>query len=185
MSTIERVTDLEKTPNPDLVDRAAVAERLGVRASTVSRWYRRSMLPQPDLRIGSEDVWLWKTVHDWSGSRGRSIPALRLPDRDRVPDVVDVAEIARRLRVTGRTAAAWHRSGLMPEPDYRLASTDAWLWENIEKWARASVGRTPGLARPRHVVLPTGRSEFDGPHLRLPYDASGSWPPLRRRRRRR
>ncbi len=170
VSTLTDMTTREKEPKPDLVDRAALAARLGVSDATVSRWFRRSILPPRDLRVGAQDVWLWATVYEWAGERSRSIASFRSQDHFQLPDVVDLAEIVDRLKVPGRTAAIWLRSGLLPAPDYRWDTTDAWLWETIERWALMMAGRIPGLARPRDLPRPTRTKEPSGPHLRLPKD---------------
>jgi hypothetical protein len=149
---------------PDLVDQAALAERLGVPPTTASRWFRRAILPPPDLRVGSTDLWMWETVRDWAGKRSRSLRKPK-PRRTAIPvEIVDLSALARRLGVPGRTAASWHRRGLLPEPDYRWETTDGWLWDTIDRWARSNAGRVPGLFRSGDRATASPRDP-DGPRL--------------------
>lgn len=121
---------------PDLIGRAEMAERLGVGASTIDRWQRRSILPEPDLRFGSQDVWLWDTVRDWAKHKSRFRRRRQISE---IPDVVDLDDLAVRLGVDDRTIEHWQRRRFLPEPDYRWEKADGWLWRNVERWARNSL----------------------------------------------
>lgn len=154
-----------KGQKPDLVDQAAIAERLGVGTSTVSRWFRRSVLPPPDLRVGTTDLWFWEAVHKWAGQRSRSIWFRKTRTRRTPPDVVDLVELASRLGVSSRTAATWQRSELLPKPDYEWETTQAWLWTTIERWSVRGAGRIPGLFRPDEPAPVPSVREPSGPRL--------------------
>ena len=127
---------------PDLIGRAEMAERLGVGASTIDRWQRRSILPEPDLRFGSQDVWLWETVRDWAKHKSRFRRKRQIVD---IPDVVDLDDLAVRLGVDDRTIEQWQRRRFLPEPDYRWEKADGWLWHNVQRWARASLAGSQDL----------------------------------------
>ena len=119
---------------PDLVDRAGLAERLGVSGSTMNRWYRRSVLPEPDIRLGAQEVWLWDTIREWAKERSR----FHTRERHRqAPDVVDLHALAQRLDLDPGVAEAWHQDGRLPEPDYRWEKADGWLWGTIVEWERS------------------------------------------------
>ncbi len=148
---------------PDLVGRAELAERLGVNASTMSRWHRRSILPDPDLVLDGQELWLWDTVREWTRHRFTQRRAVSVA----VPDIVALADLADRLGMDGRTIDLWHKSGFLPEPDYRWESTEGWLWETIDRWSHSGLsGRTPWL-NPPDVTAPTHPSQPDGPKLRI------------------
>lgn len=42
-----------------------IAEALGARRQTVSQWFKRGHLPDPDERLASGPVWLAKTIEPW------------------------------------------------------------------------------------------------------------------------
>lgn len=47
-----------------------VAERIGAKPDTVSRYYRDGRLPEPDAQIGARQVgWLPETIDAWNASR--------------------------------------------------------------------------------------------------------------------
>lgn len=147
---------------PDLIGRAEMAERLGVGASTIDRWQRRSILPDPDLRLGSQDVWLWDTVRDWAKHKSRFRRKRQIID---IPDVVDLDDLAVRLGVDDRTIEQWQRRRFLPEPDYRWEKVDGWLWQNVQRWARASLA---GSQDGRGQSEATGRTrQPSGPALKV------------------
>ncbi len=55
-----------------------------------------------------------------------------------VPDLVDEADIAARLRAKRRDLGRMRRRGVLPEPTLRFKGHDIWSWEAIESWARRS-----------------------------------------------
>ncbi|MBT8215822.1 MAG: hypothetical protein HKN74_04745 [Acidimicrobiia bacterium] len=145
---------------PDLVGRAEMAERLGVGVSTIDRWQRRSILPEPDLRFGPQDVWLWDTVREWAKHKSRF---RRKRQAVEVPDVVDLDGLAVRLGVDDRTIEQWQRRRFLPEPDYRWESADGWLWANVQRWARTSLA---GSHESRGIPEPAVRTQTpSGPRL--------------------
>ncbi len=146
----------EPVGKPDLVGLAEITERLGVAPSTVSRWYRRSTFPEPDLRVGRHDLWLWGTVLVWSKRRNRI--GLKPPSAV-LPDIVDVSGVADRLMIDRRTVEVWVQTGAFPRPDYRWAGDGAWLWKTVELWYRTSRSQVPRIAasrRPSGPRLTTG-----------------------------
>jgi hypothetical protein len=108
---------------PDLVDRAALAERLGVNASTVSRWQRRTVLPNPDVVLDGTDLWLWETVREWARHRSRFRKQQPATPVD-VAEIIHAGEFADRLGVDARTVEIWGAKGSLPEPDYRWEAVD-------------------------------------------------------------
>ncbi len=60
------------------------------------------------------------------------------------PDVVDAAEVARRLGVKPKTVTIWtQRENVgFPEPDWIIGGRPAWRWSVVERWARKT-GRLP------------------------------------------
>lgn len=126
-----------------------MANRLGVGPATMSRWHRRSVLPAPDLRIGTLDLWMWETVRQWGKQRSRfgKRPTQPAP----TPDIVDAAGVADRLAVDARTVENWICTGAFPRPDYRWGTTEAWLWETVEGWSRTSLSQLPQVP-PSHAA---------------------------------
>lgn len=49
---------------------------------------------------------------------------------------VGLTEIARRLGVEQDTARQWHKRGLLPKHRWVVSSRPAWLWSDVEAWAR-------------------------------------------------
>jgi uncharacterized protein YjcR len=56
---------------PDVVDVAEIAQRLGVKQSTVHVWRYRNLLPEPDWTISGQPAWQWATVKRWAKKTGR------------------------------------------------------------------------------------------------------------------
>lgn len=65
------------------------------------------------------------------------------------PDVVDTAEIARRLGVERDTVHRWRQryvrlkrgqpvTRYFPDPDYDLDVGPVWLWKTVKKWGVAT-----------------------------------------------
>jgi predicted DNA-binding transcriptional regulator AlpA len=54
---------------PALLDRAAVAARLGVHPDSITRYRNRGGFPDPDVRLGRSDGWLPETVDTWQANR--------------------------------------------------------------------------------------------------------------------
>ena len=50
-------------------------------------------------------------------------------------DLVDLPEIASRLKVKTGTAHAWRNRGLLPDPTWDFAGGPVWDWHAIEAWA--------------------------------------------------
>jgi len=130
-----------------------MANRLGVGPATMSRWHRRSVLPAPDLRIGTLELWMWETVRQWGKqrSRFRKRPTRPVP----TPDIVDATGVADRLAVDARTIENWIRTGTFPRPDYRWGTIEAWLWETVEAWSRTSLPQLPQVPAPHAASGPT------------------------------
>ena len=150
---------------PDLVDRVEIGERLGVSAATVSRWHRRSILPQPDLVLGPVEMWKWETIGEWAKDRSRFAKRYR---RTEMPDLVDLAGIADRLQMNRQIIDNWHRNKRLPVPDYRWQAGDVWLWETIDKWQETQLaGRSLGLPQrsDRSVTVRPARPR--GPKLQV------------------
>ena len=63
---------LPAPPEPaddDLLDRIALAERLGLHPRTVQRMVSRGELPRPCLSAGGRPRWLWSYVLDYCRRR--------------------------------------------------------------------------------------------------------------------
>ncbi|MDH3606880.1 MAG: hypothetical protein OER12_07780 [Acidimicrobiia bacterium] len=150
---------------PDLVDRAEIGERLGVNAATVSRWHRRSILPEPDRRLGPLEIWNWGTIGEWAKDRSRFAKNDR---RREMPDLVDLAGIADRLELNQQIIENWYRNQRLPAPDYRWAAGDVWLWDTIDTWQQTQLaGRSIGLpTRGEGSLSPPSRPS--GPKLQIP-----------------
>ena len=54
----------------DIVDRAAIAARLGTTPGTVKSWEHRPVdFPSPLVRLAIGPVWEWETVEQWAKAR--------------------------------------------------------------------------------------------------------------------
>ena len=51
---------------PDIVSAPEIAQRLGVRPSTVHQWRQRRLLPEPEAVLGHTPVWTWTTIEAWA-----------------------------------------------------------------------------------------------------------------------
>lgn len=50
-------------------------------------------------------------------------------------DLVGIAEIAARARVTKDAVQQWRRRDLgFPVPEVTLAATPVWVWSDVERW---------------------------------------------------
>jgi hypothetical protein len=49
-------------------------------------------------------------------------------------ELVDLEGVADRLGVKHQTARQWRTRGVLPEPDFPLASP-TWMWSTIRAWA--------------------------------------------------
>ena len=126
------------------------ARRLDLRADVIWRFHKRGSFPAPDLTFGSDSIWVWNRIEQWSDTTFR---ALRLPPRDPsvfTLDLVDLDEIARRLECRRPIVGVWRYSNTLPWPDYRFSSGDAWLWRTIEEWERRAGRILSPLVRHRH-----------------------------------
>ncbi len=151
---------------PDLVDRAGIAERLGVSAPTVSRWHRRSILPEPDMRLGATELWNWNTIGEWAKDRSRFA---KHRTRSETPALVELPGVAEQLGVEIQIVENWHRNGLLPAPDYRWETVDAWLGETITAWSRARLsGRMTGGAEFEVRPIEAREAHPSGPRLTVP-----------------
>lgn len=56
---------------PDIVDVGDIAERLGVKQSTVHVWRYRNLLPEPEWDISGQPAWRWVTIRKWAEQTGR------------------------------------------------------------------------------------------------------------------
>jgi hypothetical protein len=56
----------------NLVDLAAIAERLNVPKDTVNKWRHRGLLPEPDYPLAVGPVWEWATIETWARQTGRT-----------------------------------------------------------------------------------------------------------------
>lgn len=54
---------------PGYLTAAEVAERMGVKTTTVHRELHRKRLPEPDARVGRSPVWKEKTILDHLAAR--------------------------------------------------------------------------------------------------------------------
>lgn len=153
---------------PDLVDRAALAERLGVNASTVARWHRRSILPEPDAVVADQELWVWKTVREWARHKSRF--GKRPTSPVEAVDIVILADLTDRLGVAERTIAVWRANGHLPQPDYRWEATDAWLGATVDEWAHTTPsGRLSSMnGRPPVAGEERRPREPSGPRLHIP-----------------
>jgi predicted DNA-binding transcriptional regulator AlpA len=64
--------DIDAT-HPDhphrLLDRAAVASRLGVHPDSITRYGARGDFPEPDATFGRSPAWLPETIDNWQANR--------------------------------------------------------------------------------------------------------------------
>ncbi|NNC92463.1 MAG: hypothetical protein HKN80_08200 [Acidimicrobiia bacterium] len=163
---------------PDLVDRAALAERLGVNASTVGRWKRRGVLPTPDVVLDGTELWLWETVRDWARQRSR-FRKTQAVTPVQVAEIIHAGQFAERLGVDARTVEIWHAKGQLPEPDYRWESVDGWLAGTIDEWARATLsGRLRSVGDDIEPAPRRQPSPPSGPKLRVTAAVSAVLEPL-------
>lgn len=65
----------------DLLDRAAVAARLGVHPDSITRYRARDGFPEPDAMFGRSPAWLPETVDTWKANR----PKMGRPRKDATP----------------------------------------------------------------------------------------------------
>lgn len=56
---------------PDPVGIKEIAERLGVKRTTVDRWLQRKLMPPPTWQIGGRPAWEWDDVEQWAIRTGR------------------------------------------------------------------------------------------------------------------
>jgi transcriptional regulator with XRE-family HTH domain len=160
---------------PNLVDRAALAKRLGVNASTMSRWQRRNVLPDPDVVLDRTDLWLWETVREWARHRSsfRKRPTV-------IAEIVHAGEIADRLGVDARTVEIWHAKRPLPEPDYRWKTIDGWLAETIDRWAETTLlGRVGSVGARAEPAPGRQRPALSGSRLSVTAAVSAVLEPLR------
>jgi predicted DNA-binding transcriptional regulator AlpA len=52
-----------------LLDRAAVAARLGVHPDSITRYRGRGDFPEPDATFGRSPAWLPETIDAWQANR--------------------------------------------------------------------------------------------------------------------
>jgi len=55
--------------SPAILDRRAVAARLGLDPDTVTDFVRRGVMPKPDGRVGPAPYWHEATIAEWEASR--------------------------------------------------------------------------------------------------------------------
>ncbi len=80
-TTRSTVGGVPADPNAEWWTIADVAEFLGVRDTTVSTYYLRGQMPQPDNRFARSPVWRPSTVVEWNRQRpGRGWRATREKD---------------------------------------------------------------------------------------------------------
>jgi transcriptional regulator with XRE-family HTH domain len=164
---------------PDLVDRAALAERLGVNASTVSRWQRRTVLPGPDVVLDGTDLWLWDTVREWARHRSRFRKQQKATPAE-VAEIIHAGQFADRLGVDPRTIEIWHAKRYLPEPDYRWEAVDGWLGETIDQWAQTTLsGRLRSIDAPAESSPSPRSAAPSGPTLRVTAAVSAVLEPLK------
>ncbi|MDH3538752.1 MAG: hypothetical protein OEP52_02055 [Acidimicrobiia bacterium] len=162
---------------PDLVDRAALAKRLEVSASTVWRWQRRRVLPKPDVVLDGTELWLWDTMREWARHPGRLRKRQQAAPAE-VAEIIHAGELAERLGVDTRTVAVWQARGSLPKPDYRWDGIDGWLGETIDEWAKTRLwGRTAGAASPAESAPPEVPAA--SPQLRVTAAVSAFLGPLK------
>jgi hypothetical protein len=130
-------------PRPDLVDLAEAGRRLGANPIQIRTLMQSGRFPRPHYRFGFDDIWCWPHISAWFRSRNRRLrssfsrrPLQPLP----VVDLVDLDQIARRLSLPTPVLRVLRKSGRFPEPDYRWAAGEAWLWETARAWAEDAVG---------------------------------------------
>lgn len=87
----------------DLVGRAEIAERAGIRLQTVDTWRRRypDTFPDPIGTISGTPLWLWPAIEAWIEATPRLVgrPA-------RVPRLTPIAPLPNRLTAAIRTRDA-------------------------------------------------------------------------------
>ncbi len=133
----------------------------------MSRWQRRTVLPDPDVVLDGTELWLWDTVREWARHRSRF---RRRPHANptEVAEIIHAAEFAGRLGVDSRTVEIWQAKGYLPEPDYRWEAIDGWLGETIDQWAQTTLsGRLRSIG---DEIEPAPRREPpapNGPKLRI------------------
>jgi predicted DNA-binding transcriptional regulator AlpA len=55
--------------NLQILDRAAVAARVGVAAKSVTRYWERGQMPQPDGWVSGRPWWYETTIEEWLANR--------------------------------------------------------------------------------------------------------------------
>jgi predicted DNA-binding transcriptional regulator AlpA len=50
-----------------------IAERLGVRRTTVDQWLQRKLLPDSTWTVGGRPAWEWSEIEAWAKATGRTI----------------------------------------------------------------------------------------------------------------
>lgn len=59
----------------DIVDQAAIAERLSVTKDAVKKWrLRHPDFPRPTANLAMGPVWVWRDVHRWAVLTNRVTP---------------------------------------------------------------------------------------------------------------
>jgi predicted DNA-binding transcriptional regulator AlpA len=53
----------------DYLDMADIADRLGVKVTTVRQYKLRGDLPAPDGQVGRSPVWRQQTISEWMATR--------------------------------------------------------------------------------------------------------------------
>lgn len=55
----------------DIVDQAAIADRLDVTLDTVYKWRHRGVLPSDEFGLAVGPLWTWSTIREWALETGR------------------------------------------------------------------------------------------------------------------
>ena len=86
----------ELDAEPEYVDVAAIAVRLGVTRETLRSYLSRGHMPEPDLVWLGINLWLVSTIDEWQSQRYKH-GRVRMPRRDKIPTRAPATPATRRL----------------------------------------------------------------------------------------
>lgn len=121
-----------------ILDRAAVAARLGIHPDSVTRYIHRGQCPTPDGRAGRSPWWHAATIDAWIANRpGRGAGGGR-PRGQTTVDILTVRAALSSLTTAAAAAAAELRMQERPNP-YWLQRLTA--WGTPAPWSAAEIRR--------------------------------------------